>query len=86
MKVTIVVSEWIFIYFLIIVLICSSSDGAQEPEHDVVTEKDLEHLLHILDGKDGEISWQSMMEHTTSNMSYQAWRHEPEVDITIVNY
>ncbi|KAL2898480.1 StAR-related lipid transfer protein 7 mitochondrial [Bienertia sinuspersici] len=61
----------------------TGSDGAQEAEHDVVTEKDLEHLLHILDGKDGEISWQSMMEHTTSNMSYQAWHHEPENGPTI---
>ncbi|KMS95233.1 hypothetical protein BVRB_010760 [Beta vulgaris subsp. vulgaris] len=55
---------------------------ASEAEHDV-TENDLEHLLHILEGKDGEFSWQSMMERTTSNMSYQAWRHDPENGPTI---
>lgn len=26
------------------------------------------------------MEWQSMMERSTPNMSYQAWRHEPEVD------
>lgn len=57
--------------------------GDSEVEHEVVTEKDIEHLLHILEGKDGEFSWQSLMERTTSNMSYQAWRHEPENGPTI---
>ncbi|CAI9277768.1 unnamed protein product [Lactuca saligna] len=45
-------------------------------DHDVVTEKDLEHLLHLLDGKD--LAWQSMIERSTSNMACQAWRYEPE--------
>ncbi|KAJ0807524.1 putative START domain-containing protein [Helianthus annuus] len=44
--------------------------------HDVVTEKDLEYLLHLLDGKDAV--WQSMIERSTSNMACQAWRYEPE--------
>lgn len=52
-------------------------------EHDIVTENDLEHLLHLVEGKDGETSWTSMMERTTSNMTYQAWRHEPENGPTI---
>ncbi|XWS53868.1 hypothetical protein CRYUN_Cryun10bG0037200 [Craigia yunnanensis] len=56
----------------------SPSDKAEEREQDIVTENDLSHLLHLLEGKDGEMEWQSMMERTTSNMSYQAWRHEPE--------
>lgn len=47
---------------------------------DIVTENDLEHLLHLLEGKDREMEWQSMMERSTPNMAYQAWRHEPEVD------
>jgi hypothetical protein len=47
---------------------------------DIVTENDLEHLLHLLEGKDGEMEWQSMMERSTPHMAYQAWRHEPEVD------
>ncbi|XP_074292260.1 uncharacterized protein LOC141619134 isoform X2 [Silene latifolia] len=54
-----------------------------EGENDIVTEKDLEHLLQLLECKDGEISWQSMMERTTSNMKYKAWRHEPENGPTI---
>ncbi|KAI3756763.1 hypothetical protein L1987_56586 [Smallanthus sonchifolius] len=44
--------------------------------HDVVTENDLEYLLHLLNGKDAV--WQSMIERSTSNMACQAWRYEPE--------
>ncbi|OWM68181.1 uncharacterized protein LOC116208181 [Punica granatum] len=47
-------------------------------ESEVVTENDLEHLLQLYDGKAGEMEWQSMMERTTPNMAYQAWRHEPK--------
>lgn len=50
---------------------------------DRVTENDFDHLLYLLDGKDGEMTWQSMMEHSTSNMTYQAWRHEPQVGPTV---
>ncbi|XP_008786105.2 uncharacterized protein LOC103704543 isoform X1 [Phoenix dactylifera] len=57
----------------------SFSSGAFEDGHDVVTDKDLEHLLHFLDGKVGDAVWQNQMERTTPNMMYQAWRHEPEV-------
>ncbi|CAH2041077.1 unnamed protein product, partial [Thlaspi arvense] len=45
---------------------------------DVVTENDLEHLLHLLESKGGEMDWRNMMERSASNMTYQAWRHEPE--------
>ncbi|KAJ6801015.1 uncharacterized protein M6B38_199365 [Iris pallida] len=58
--------------------ICSNFSEI-ERERDAVTEKDLEHLLYLLDGKVGDNFWQNMMERTTSNMTYQAWRHEPEV-------
>ncbi|ERN01408.1 uncharacterized protein LOC18429490 [Amborella trichopoda] len=51
-------------------------------EEPVVNEKDLEYLVHLLEGKDGETTWQSFMEHSTPNMTYQAWRHEPEVGPT----
>ncbi|OMO95566.1 hypothetical protein COLO4_15793 [Corchorus olitorius] len=54
------------------------SNKAEEREQDIITENDLAHLLHLLEGKDGEMEWQSLMERTTPNMSYQAWRHEPE--------
>jgi hypothetical protein len=51
-----------------------------EGEHDIVTEKDLEHLLQLLDNKEsGDTTWQHLMERTTSNMTYKAWRREPEV-------
>ncbi|KAJ0982398.1 hypothetical protein J5N97_010653 [Dioscorea zingiberensis] len=53
-----------------------ASDGQQD--QDIVTEKDLEHLLHFLDGKVVDSTWQQFMERTTPNMVYQAWRHEPE--------
>ncbi|KAJ1691814.1 hypothetical protein LUZ63_015969 [Rhynchospora breviuscula] len=55
-----------------------SSSGNFEIEHEIVTEKDLEHLIQLLDGKIGDAAWQHQMEHTTSNMLYQAWRYEPE--------
>ncbi|KAI8566357.1 hypothetical protein RHMOL_Rhmol02G0034700 [Rhododendron molle] len=45
---------------------------------DVVTENDLERLLHFIESKDGVTGWQSMMERSTSNLTYQAWRHDPE--------
>lgn len=48
-------------------------------QSDIVTENDLEHLLHLLEGKEGDMEWQSMMERSTPNMAYQAWRHEPKV-------
>uniref|UniRef100_A0A5B7AF31 START domain-containing protein n=1 Tax=Davidia involucrata TaxID=16924 RepID=A0A5B7AF31_DAVIN len=60
-----------------------ANTGNSETEQNIVTENDLEHLLHLLDGKDGEMAWQSMMERSTSNMTYQAWRHEPETRPTV---
>ncbi|GFP94125.1 star-related lipid transfer protein 7 mitochondrial [Phtheirospermum japonicum] len=57
--------------------------GDSDGELNSVSDKDLEHLLSLLDGKDGEMTWQSMMERSTSNMTYQAWRHEPEMGPTV---
>ena len=54
------------------------SDENREEEKDVVTEKDLEHLLHLLEAGNDKMEWQSMMDKSTPNMSYQAWRHEPQ--------
>ncbi|XVF62956.1 hypothetical protein PTKIN_Ptkin09bG0050700 [Pterospermum kingtungense] len=56
----------------------SPSSKAEGRQPDIVAENDLAHLLHLLEGKDGEMEWQSMMERNTPNMLYQAWRHEPE--------
>uniref|UniRef100_A0A0D3GN39 START domain-containing protein n=1 Tax=Oryza barthii TaxID=65489 RepID=A0A0D3GN39_9ORYZ len=51
-----------------------------EGGHHVVTEKDLKHLVQLLDNKEsGDTTWQHLMERTTSNMTYKAWRREPEV-------
>ncbi|XP_043687726.1 uncharacterized protein LOC122638937 [Telopea speciosissima] len=57
---------------------------ALEQEQDFVTEKDLQHLLYLVEGRDGDISWQNIMERSTPNMQYQAWRHEPETGPTIL--
>ncbi|KAG2632141.1 uncharacterized protein LOC120659551 isoform X2 [Panicum virgatum] len=58
---------------------CADGRTIFEGEHDTVTEKDLEHLLQLLDNKEsGDTAWQNLMERTTSNMTYKAWRREPE--------
>ncbi|CDY10698.1 BnaA05g16640D [Brassica napus] len=49
-----------------------------EKEQEIVTEKDLEHLLHLLEAENANMEWQSMMDKSTPNMNYQAWRHEPQ--------
>ncbi|KAG0474024.1 hypothetical protein HPP92_015339 [Vanilla planifolia] len=54
------------------------SNTSFDAEKDTVTDKDLEHLIRLVGGVDGDLAWQNQMERTTSNMSYQAWRHEPE--------
>ncbi|XP_010532604.1 PREDICTED: uncharacterized protein LOC104808596 [Tarenaya hassleriana] len=52
--------------------------GSREEKQEVVVENDLKHLLNLLEVGNAEREWQYMMEKTTGNMSYQAWRHEPE--------
>ncbi|GLT78676.1 hypothetical protein SLA2020_502040 [Shorea laevis] len=56
----------------------SISTTAEQREQDIVKEHDLQHLFRLLEGRDGEMDWQTMMERSTPNMAYQAWRHEPE--------
>ncbi|CAH8385428.1 unnamed protein product [Eruca vesicaria subsp. sativa] len=53
-------------------------DNTTVREEEIVTENDLEHLLELLEVGNETREWQSMMDKTTPNMSYQAWRHEPE--------
>ncbi|KAK8968078.1 hypothetical protein KSP40_PGU008901 [Platanthera guangdongensis] len=50
--------------------------GSFDTQRDPVTDEDLEHLIVLLNGRDGDMVWQNQMERTTSNMSYQAWRQE----------
>jgi len=38
--------------------------------------------LHLLEAGNASFEWQSMMDKSTPNMSYQAWRHEPEVNLS----
>ncbi|EER98083.1 hypothetical protein BDA96_02G056900 [Sorghum bicolor] len=58
---------------------CAVGRTIFEGEQDTVTERDLEHLLQLLDNKEsGDTAWQNLMERTTSNMTYKAWRREPE--------
>ncbi|KAJ0232704.1 Polyketide cyclase/dehydrase and lipid transport superfamily protein [Hirschfeldia incana] len=56
----------------------TSDDNTTVREQETVTENDLEHLLQLLEVGNATREWQSMMDKTTPNMSYQAWRHEPE--------
>ncbi|GMH29220.1 hypothetical protein Nepgr_031063 [Nepenthes gracilis] len=60
----------------------SSHSDVKREEH-IVTENDLDHLLHLLEGNGGEIAWQIMMERSTPSMKYQAWHHDPEIGPTI---
>ncbi|KAG9143077.1 hypothetical protein Leryth_006334 [Lithospermum erythrorhizon] len=64
--------------------ICSTMDATSEAQKGDVTDNDLKHLLLLLEGKDGEMVWQSMMERSTANMSYQAWRHETESGLIVL--
>ncbi|RZC31555.1 StAR-related lipid transfer protein 7, mitochondrial isoform B [Glycine soja] len=64
-------------------LTARSGDMAEEREQDTVTQADLEHFLHLLEGKDEMMDWQSFMERSTPNMQYKAWRHDPETGPTV---
>ncbi|XVF51088.1 hypothetical protein PTKIN_Ptkin04bG0156300 [Pterospermum kingtungense] len=44
----------------------------------IVTEDDLKHLWKLVEMRDGGPSWIHMMDRSTPNMSYQAWRRDPE--------
>lgn len=43
-----------------------------------VGEGDLEHISKLVEEKDGGPAWIAMMEKSTTTMSYQAWRRDPE--------
>ncbi|KAF8086613.1 hypothetical protein N665_0619s0007 [Sinapis alba] len=53
-------------------------DKETEKEQEIVTKKDLKHLLYLLEAGNANMEWQSMMDKSTPNMSYTAWRHEPQ--------
>ncbi|XWS61414.1 hypothetical protein CRYUN_Cryun07bG0124000 [Craigia yunnanensis] len=49
-----------------------------EGRSSVVTEEDLKHLWQLVEMRDGGPSWINMMDRSTPNMSYQAWRRDPK--------
>ncbi|KAL3650597.1 hypothetical protein CASFOL_007000 [Castilleja foliolosa] len=57
--------------------VCSPSELGNEGNL-LVTSKDLEHLCHLVERKDGGPPWKHMMDRSTHNMSYQAWQRDPE--------
>ncbi|CAM8985601.1 unnamed protein product [Rhodiola kirilowii] len=56
----------------------SSSKVVVENSRGLVNEKDLEHLSRLVEVTDGGPAWIQMMDRSTSTMSYQAWRRDPE--------
>ncbi|CAM8916237.1 unnamed protein product [Rhodiola kirilowii] len=54
-----------------------------QKDREMVTDKDLDRLLNMVDINDEGLIWQNLMERSTPNMSYQAWRHEPETGPTV---
>ncbi|KAI4326772.1 hypothetical protein L6164_019309 [Bauhinia variegata] len=56
---------------------CSSSQ-MEKDKSPLLTEHDLEHLFKLVEEKDGGPAWIQMMDRSTSTMSYQAWRRDPE--------
>ncbi|CAH1453502.1 unnamed protein product [Lactuca virosa] len=57
----------------------TSSSKLDTERKNFVGEGELEHLSKLVEEKDGGPSWIGMMEKSTSNMSYQAWKREPEI-------
>lgn len=56
----------------------ASSSKLDGEKSNFVEEDDLEHLCQLVEEKDGGPAWMLMMDRSTSNMSYQAWRRDPE--------
>ncbi|XP_076936784.1 uncharacterized protein LOC143604076 [Bidens hawaiensis] len=53
----------------------SKLDGENK---NFVGEGDLKHICKLVTEKDGGPVWNKVMDRSTSNMSYQAWKREPE--------
>ena len=48
-----------------------------------MNEDDLKHICLLTKEKDGGPSWVQMMNRSNDNMSYEAWRRDPEVVISL---
>lgn len=44
-----------------------------------VSHEDLEYLFRLVEETDGGPVWHKMMDKSLPNMSYKAWRRDPEV-------
>ncbi|KAJ0968753.1 hypothetical protein J5N97_021630 [Dioscorea zingiberensis] len=55
-----------------------SSGKEDKGETLAVTWEDLDHLCKLVEVRDGGPVWHQMMEKSLPNMSYQAWRRDPE--------
>ncbi|XVF53288.1 hypothetical protein PTKIN_Ptkin05aG0087400 [Pterospermum kingtungense] len=58
---------------------CNTTPQLDEGRISVVTKEDLKHLWHLVKMRDGGPTWIHMMNRSTPNMSYQAWRRDPKV-------
>lgn len=73
----------------LIIFISNFSSSAREKDASgspVVTEDDLLHLWKLVEEKDGGPAWIQMMDRSTPTMRYQAWRRDPEVRLTLLDY
>ncbi|KAL0283390.1 UNVERIFIED_CONTAM: hypothetical protein Sangu_2892000 [Sesamum angustifolium] len=55
-----------------------SSSKLENEKSSLVNADDLKHLHNLVEEKDGGPAWIQMMDRSTTNMSYQAWRRDPE--------
>lgn len=62
-----------------------SSVAAHEEQQVGVTEEDLKALSAYIDEKDGGPPWHLMMDHSTSTLSFRAWRRDPKVPFQCLN-
>nr|POE95307.1 isoform 2 of protein nedd1 [Quercus suber] len=56
----------------------SSSSQLDNEKVAWVTREDADHLCRLVEEKDAGPAWIQMMDRSTSTMSYQAWRRDPE--------
>lgn len=57
---------------------CSSASTINEDASNTIILEDLQHLWQLVEVKDGGPPWIQMMDRSTPNMSYQAWRRDPK--------
>ena len=64
---------------------CSSGSASEGEKglRGLVTEGDLQNLCKLVEEKDGGPAWIQMMDRSTPTMSYQAWRRDPEVVLSV---